>query len=149
MDTNQLESYMRKDPEISKYYWGVLPKDFLPLKPERPTLYVVNQDTSDKEGSHWIVIFIGDRKQPAEYFDPLGKEPDEDFKNYLIMQADRYMFNNQRCQNYMSNLCGHYCLFYCYFRARGYGMQNILNMFDKNDLFYNDQMVYFFYNYTK
>ena len=148
MDTKQLESYMTKDPEIAKLYGGVVPKDMLPLRPPRPSLYIVNQDTSDKAGSHWIVVFIGDREQPAEYFDPLGKEPDKDFKKYLTCQSKSYMYNTQRCQNYMSNLCGHYCLFYCYFRARGHAMQSILKMFDKNDLMHNDQMVYSFYKYT-
>ena len=150
MDTNELEIYLKSDFQISKYYGGVVPKDFLPLKPVRPSFYIVNQDTSDKAGSHWIVVFLIENKDElTEYFDPLGKKPDTDFKNYLTIQSDRYLYNEQRCQNYMSNLCGQYCLLYCYFRARGHTMQSILNMFEKNNLFYNDHLVYYFYEYTK
>ena len=47
MDTNELETYMKQDSKISKYYGGVLPKDFVPLRPTRPSLFIVNQDTSD------------------------------------------------------------------------------------------------------
>ena len=138
---------MQSDPEISKYNGGVLRKDLLPLRPTRPSLFIVNQDTSDKSGSHCIVVFLSGEGDFAEYFDQLGKEPDTDFKNYLTLQSKGYIFNTQKCQNYLSNLCGHYCFFYCYFRARGCSMGTILNMFDKQNLFYNDQLVFRFYQY--
>ena len=147
MDTHELETYMQQDPKISQYYGGVLPKDLVPMRPVRPSLFIVNQDTSDKNGSHCIVVFLGGEGELGEYFDPLGKEPDTDFKNYLTLQSRGYMFNTQRCQNYLSNLCGHYCLFYCYFKARGRSMGTILNMFDKQNLYYNDQLVFHFYQY--
>ena len=96
MDTRVLEIYMKSDPNICKYYGGVVPKDFLPLKPARPSLYIVNEDTSDKAASHWIVVFLdGNEDRLAECFDPLGKEPDLGFKNYLTLQSNKYMFNNQ------------------------------------------------------
>ena len=94
------------------------------------------------------MIYLGEEGELAEYFDPLGKDPDTDFQNYLTLQSKGYMFNTQRCQNYMSNLCGQYCLFYCYFRARGRGMGTIFNIFDKSNLYYNDQLVFHFYQYT-
>ena len=100
---------MRQDPEISKYYGGVLPKDFLPLRPSQMSLFIVNQDTSDKNGSHWIVIYLREEGELAECFDPVGKDQDADFKNYLTLQSRGY--NIQRCQNYMENLCGQYHLF--------------------------------------
>ena len=141
MDTYELETYMQRDPKISHFYRGVLPKDLLPLRP----LFIVNQDTSNKDGSHWIVVYLGGEGNLAEYFDPLGKEPDGDFKSYLTLQSRGYMFNTQRCQNYLSNLCGHYCLFYCYFKARGHSMGIILNRFDKQNLYYKDQLVFHFF----
>ena len=67
-------------------------------------------------------------------FDPLGKKPDEDFVSYLTLQSEHYSFNNKRCQSHVSNLCGQYCLFCCYFRSRGYSMQDILGVFDENNL---------------
>ena len=147
MDTEQLEKYMKADKWITEIYGGVFPKDLLPHSPERPSLFIVNLDKSDQPGSHWVVVFVVDRKI-SEYFDPLGKVPDTDFKNYLTQQSRSYRYSDKRCQNYASNICGQYCLFYCYFRARGYSMQHILNMFDENNLLYNDQLVYYFYEYT-
>ena len=65
------------------------------------------------------------------------------------LQSLSYQQNQKRCQNYASNLYGQFCLFYCYFRSRAYFMQHILYMFDENNLMYNDQLGYFFYEYTK
>ena len=148
MNSLQLEIHMKTDSWIAKYYGGVLPRDLLPTSPMKPSFYVVNQDESSEAGSHWIVVFMQDNKI-TEYFDPLGKVPDQHFKDYMSFQSDNYLYNRKRCQNYQSNLCGQYCLFYCYVRAREYSMQNILDMFDENNLMYNDQLVYFFYAYTK
>ena len=148
MDTVELENYMKADAWISKSYSGVVPKDMLPEKPDKPSFYIVNQDTSEKAGSHWIVVFAVDKKI-SKYFDPLGKMPDSYFQNYLSLQSLSYRYNSKRCQNYGSNICGQYCLFYCYFRSRGYSMEDILNMFEENDLMYNDQLVYYFYKYTQ
>ena len=139
---------MKADPWIARYYGGVVPKDLLPRTAVKPSFYIVNQDTSEKFGSHWIVMFQLDNKI-SEYFDPLGKEPDSDFMTYMTLQSQSYQFNEKRCQNYLSNLCGQYCLFYSYFRARGYSMKDILAMFNEQDWLYNDQMVYFFYEYTQ
>ena len=148
MDTTDLETYIKADERISKFYGGVLAKDMLPRIPKKPGFYIVNTDTSEKPGSHWIVVFVIDN-EISEYFDPLGKSPDGYFISYLTQQSGSYRYNVKRCQNYVSNICGQYCLFFCYFRARAYSMEDILKMFQENDLVYNDQLVYFFYNYTK
>ena len=137
---------MKADPFISSFYGGVVPRDGLPLQTEKPTFYIVNQDTSDKTGSHWIVVFNKDSEW-SEYYDPLGKHPADYFTLYLTSQSKNYKYNMKRCQSYWSNLCGQYCLFFCYFRSRGYSMEAILDMFDK-DLVYNDLIVYLFYKST-
>ena len=51
MDTVNLETYMKEDKWISKYYGGVLPKDMLPMMNGKPKFYITNQDTSDKPGA--------------------------------------------------------------------------------------------------
>ena len=80
------------------------------------------------------MLFMRDNEL-TEHFDPLGKVPDQHFKDYMSFQSQNYMYNTKRCQHYL--------------RARDYSMQDILDMFVKNDLVYNDQLVYFFYAYTK
>ena len=131
MNKLELETYMTADCRISSDYGGMVPKDFLSLQTVKPSFYMINQDTSDIAGSHWIAMF---HDTMTEYLDPLVKTPDEEFVSYLTLQSERYIFNNRRSQCRVSNLCRQYCLFYCYFRSRGYSMQDILGMFDESNL---------------
>ena len=62
MDTSELEQYMLKDPYISLLYGGVVPKDLLPKNSAKQKMYIVNLDKSDKQGSHWIALFLCDDK---------------------------------------------------------------------------------------
>ena len=49
MNTHELESYMKADPWIARYYGGVVPKDLLHDTVMKQSFY---QDTSKKVGSH-------------------------------------------------------------------------------------------------
>ena len=103
MNTLELESYIKADPWIARFYGGVVPKDLLPCSQMKLSFYIINQDTSEKVGSPWIVMFQLDNTI-SEYFEPLGKEPDSDFKTHMTLQSHSYQFNDKRCQNYLSNV---------------------------------------------
>ena len=144
MNTEELERFMLKDMYIRKLYGGVLPKDYLPLMVGEPKMFIVNCDESTKKGSHWAVVYLVNHST-SEYFDPLGSIPSIDFANYLMLQSNVIKINVKQCQSKSSISCGKFCLYYCYFRARGYSMFKIQNMFHK-DLFYNDVLVQEFFN---
>ena len=57
MNTEELETFMLNDPCIASVYGGVVPKDGLPVHVKKPQIFIVNLDTSDKIGTHWVVIF--------------------------------------------------------------------------------------------
>ena len=126
MNTSQLENYMKSDPYISKLYGGVVAVDQLPLLPSKPSVYIVNCDPIALPGSHWVVVYIDN---VCEHFDSAGIKPRPDFEQYLVLQGSPYMYNNQRVQDFTSDTCGLFCLFYCYFRCRGYSFAAIMNMF--------------------
>lgn len=145
MNTTQLEEYMLADQYIRMYYGGVLPSNRLPLISEnKPKIYIVNTDDEFKPGQHWIVLFTDD---VGEYFDSLGKEPLQEFKDFLIINGPMYIMNEKQLQSQQSNLCGLYALYYAYFRCRGCTMKDILHIFTDN-LLYNDMLVSYFYKFT-
>ena len=146
MDTSELKEYMLKDPCISLMYGGVVPKDLLPKDSPKQKLYIVNLDKSNKQGSHWITLFLCNDKV-TEYFDPLGKEPDEFIKRFMENESTCYINNTKQCQSSLSNTCGQFCLFYCFFRSRGQSMGGILEYF-KTNLLYNEALVHEFYALT-
>jgi hypothetical protein len=146
MNTIQLIDFCLSDPYINNYFGGVLPADQLPLiVSENPKLYIVNTDKAGEVGEHWICIFTS--KVP-EYFDSLCKEPEEEFSNFLLLNGPNYRTNNRRVQDYNTNTCGLYCLFYSYLRCRNYSFKYIMNFFS-NNLQLNEYLVKSFYHFTK
>ena len=50
------------DPDLVPYFAGVFPSDRLPTRPEEdePLGYIVNIDTHDQPGSHWVALWTND-----------------------------------------------------------------------------------------
>jgi hypothetical protein len=145
MDTQQLAEYMQNDEYISKMFGSVLARDQLPLDIEnKKLLYIVNLDPISKPGTHWIAIFMNGNK--SEYFDSLGNTPHDDFVKFMLTKSNSFNFNRIAVQDSYSSYCGLYCLFYCYFKSRGYSFKQILDMFTSNT-FVNNVLVDY-YNYT-
>ena len=141
MNTSQLERYMLNDPYIQEYYGGVVAVDQLPMRVNKPTIFIVNCDPIALPGSHWVVVYVD---TICEHFDSAGFKPRADFETYLIAHGPRYMYNDQRVQGYNSNTCGLFCLYYCYFRCRGHSFSDIMNMFSTN-LYINEALVKTFF----
>ena len=142
MNTLQLENYMLNDPYIRQYYAGTLAVDELPLVVTRPCIFIVNTDPIALPGKHWVTLFMD--KQLCEHFDSAGFRPRKDFEIYLTAKGPNYLYNNNRLQNYNTETCGLFCLFYSYFRCRNHNFKEILDMFYDN-LKINEALVKYFY----
>ena len=145
MDTQQIRTYMLKDPYIRQYYGGVLAVNQLPVFVDKPTIFIVNTDPLPGKGIHWITLYMD---TVCEHFDSAGYQPRPDFKNYLIAKGPNYMFNNNRLQDFDTDTCRKLCLMYAYFRCRGFSFEDIISMF-KDNLALNELIVNTFYDLTK
>lgn len=144
MNTYELEEYMLSDPFIRRYYGGVIAADQLPLIVHKPSIFIVNTDPISLPGEHWIVLFMS---TVCEHFDSAGMKPRDEFENYLTAKGPTYMYNDKRVQSFDTETCGLFCLFYCYFRCRGYKFKEIMDMFYDN-LLLNEMLVKYFYTLT-
>ena len=108
-----------------------------------PSIVVVNLDYSNQKGSHWIVLHQVE-DQIVEHFDSSGNKPKREISNLLLINKMVYRYNNKRLQNYKTETCGLYCLYYSYFSCRERNMQSILSDFHEN-LECNEEMVIKFY----
>lgn len=143
MNTLQLEFFMKKDNFINKVFGGVLAKDQLSFfTTKKPKAYIVNTDPSNKIGKHWIVIWLD---ECSTFFNSSGKSPDIDFSKFIIANSEQYRFNTKRLQASDSNLCGQYCLLFCYFKSRNFSFKEILDLFSDNYEL-NDKIVKYFYD---
>ena len=137
MNEIEIENYLVSDKYISKFHIDVISYDEIPQYVKKPSLYVINTDHSSGPGKHWVCIFVDELKM--EYFDSLGDEPVE-LHDFLSSQKKPYIYNVRRIQSLTSNVCGAYCILYCYFRSRGYDLEYFMNMFSE-DVDANDVLV--------
>ena len=105
-----------------------------------PGFYIFNTDPSYKSGRHWLAVDV--TSNPPEWFDSLGRPPSfykDQFEYLLIHNGPQYLYNCRRLQDYGSETCGHYCIYYIDLKGLGYTMEEILSRFSK-DLARNDQI---------
>ena len=88
-------------------------------------------DTHDKQGSHWLSIFV--KKDQCEVFDSYGLplhwyEPSP-FATWFFKHYQDVSSNVGQLQATDSNTCGHYALFFLFVRAKGKSMGSFIQPF--------------------
>ena len=131
MNPKEISDYLNRDPECSKMFYEVYPADKIPNLRSLPAVIVCNTDTSNKRGEHWIVSYF-DKNRRGEYFDSFGRSPFEHFKIFLDEIYVEWIWNERQIQGVISKFCGHYCIFYCLYRSRGFDARKIVRMFTKD-----------------
>ena len=128
----------------SPHFFGCLAEDqteFTTIQ-SFPAFFIVNIDSSDKEGSHWIALGIF--KKSVEIFDTLGFKifkwssiPCTLLKFLHRIMGQRSLKISKRIQGPDSILCGYYCIFYVLMRpffSWNMIQRQFSSDFDKNDL---------------
>ena len=64
---------------------GVYPIDLIHQDLPTPLISIVNLDSSEKKGSHWIVLHY--QRKHVEYFNSLGKQPKKEIHNILTSKG--------------------------------------------------------------
>lgn len=143
MYATQIHRILSNDNYAGKHFTGVFPADHLPpIKKE--TAFIVNTDTHDQNGSHWLAMFIQD-KNTLEFFDSFGLPPStyHPFISQYASQFKHVKWNETSFQSPTSNVCGQYCTYYLLKRCNGFSMEYVLHVlrFSKN----NDFILYKFF----
>ena len=73
MNNLSIKGLLKKDPQVQKIFKKVCALDEIEA-PSFPYAYVINFDTSDKKGEHWVVVYF-DKNRKGEYFDSYGLPP--------------------------------------------------------------------------
>lgn len=92
---------------------GVYALDQLPSKITDDVLMIVNTDSSNLPGTHWIAIIS--RNKIGYCFDPLGYPPPLALVTWLNRYFNRWSSNRRQIQSKLSTLCGYFCLHYLYY----------------------------------
>lgn len=129
MDTKGVNRCLGGHPLTRPFYLGCYPSDKLPPVLRTPASIVVNEDESDEPGSHWVGIFVKD-KRTAYYFDSFGTAPTAMIADYLE-QFGRVVSNEKAYQSPETSVCGHYVLYFVYMASLGFNMSMIKCVLDK------------------
>ena len=107
MDTVQLQSLLYHHPATRLHFGGILARDQLP-KCATHTCYIVNFDSSQEAGSHWIAIYFN-INGIGEYFDSYGLPPYlSSIKLFLNDNCITWKHNRKRLRGQQTAVCGQY-----------------------------------------
>ena len=112
---------------------GVFMRDELPKKPHNTECGIVNFNTSDQSGSHWVAYY---KDIDRIYFDSYGQVILDEVKNYLKTENEKDKLVIQRntdiVQDFNTKICGHLCLFVLKALSVGWTFQEVLNYLTKS-----------------
>ena len=93
---------------MEEKFIGVYPLDRIPNHFKEGG-YVINSQTRDLPGEHWIAIYVG--RNQIKVFDPFGFYYPSSLVRKVIVQSNKPVyFNYERTQNYATTNCGQLCL---------------------------------------
>ena len=144
MDNSTIERLLRNHPITRKRFGGVFARDTLPTttetkKKNSDCFYVVNLDSRNEPGSHWVVLHTCGGRHQSEYFDSYGWPPQK--KEFIKFMKDKYIHSVKELQHPFSTVCGQWCMFFILLRCRGKSMREIINLFTCKNKIANDLMV--------
>ena len=147
LSDNQLVRKMRKcgNQYSKRLFIGVFARDALPKGiVSYPCSLIINTDTKNLPGKHWVSIFISSYKE-GEYFDSFGREPSQDIAIWLNKFTVKWKkVNSVILQNPLSTSCGQFVLFYINERPLVSNHFHIVRQFHANT-FSNEQLVTHYY----
>jgi len=127
--SNEISNIIKNDLKTQNQFLGCFSRDNIP-ELKNNTFIIINTDPKHKPGEHWIVLYKN-KENIFEFFDSLGRSPNE----YKFKKFPRYKYvihNLNVIQNPLQNTCGYFCLYYIFFKSRGYDIFEIVEHFSSN-----------------
>lgn len=147
MNTFEILSVLQRIVKERRIFYDVVSSDgfYDSFKRRGDKIIVSNLDSSNKKGSHWILIldlsmYEGKRRRCVQVFDSFGRSFTE-FGPYFNCLRDENVTEN--CIAYQSNdssSCGSFVLYVIYFRIKGLTLSSVLGKFSNNKKL-NEQIV--------
>lgn len=143
MNDIKMNNILRRYAPSQQIFRGVFGKN--ELKNIKITKYpfgiISNESNFGSRGTHWVCVYFNTSKD-CDYFDSYGDPPITEidaFINKHIEGLKRY--NRKQLQQYNSDVCGQYCIYFIAKRCQGYSMEKCLSVFNPIDKLRNDTFV--------
>lgn len=104
---------------LNSTFKGVFSIDTLPkVNWNKNIMFIVNTDSSNLPGMHWIAVIIRDRI--GYIFDPLGHIIPLKLSNWMTYICYKWSANTRQLQTFVSQLCGYFCIYFLFFATSKY-----------------------------
>lgn len=102
---------------------AVLNKDELKHIIPKSGGYVINlQDSTDGYGTHWLGLWIDNKKKTAVYYDSYGIDEPIAVNEFIKRsKANKTLRNDKQIQSIKSGGCGQYCIEFLHHMKNGKG----------------------------
>ena len=104
------------------HFRGVFMRDTLPSKIHDKECAIVNLDSNEGDGTHWVAYHKNGNSRI--YFDSFGLDPPIEVKKYVGLPLLTQTYQLQQANDV---ICGHLCVFVLKEIASGKQFQNIIN----------------------
>ena len=133
---------MMSDEKIRKHFKGVFPRDFLPSKLLKNSIYVINLSPASSKGSHWVLLETLNAPTYATYICSLGQKPiHQDVLRKMYTVSPVIFWNDFKCQQEWSTVCGMHTIFSAGLLVRGHDPLSIMTDFYTDDPYKNDMAI--------
>ena len=141
----QLRHLGYHDPDLAPYFNGVFPSDRLRARPveEGPRGYIVNIDTRDQPGSHWVALRTHDGGCTVmdSFAIPLAMYKPHDLLDWLTHHFQGFESNGHAIQAVDSQACSLYAPMFLIHMSVGGTLDTFMNIFSRHDFVKNDRRV--------
>jgi len=149
LSTHNINDFMQHHIRKCTLFRGVYAADELKKIKVVPGIYIINCDTSNLPGSHWICIYFSPLMQ-GYYFDSYGIPPYIPQHKYFLIKNSKHCwkYNKVELQSLDSSVCGHYCCLFVMFVSQGHAADDFAKKFyGAYNSFCNDALTIL--NFTK
>ena len=136
LTTFEIQAYYKNEPR----FIGVYSRDNLPDK-IKDGAYVVSLDEYSDIGTHWIALYVNDKR--TTYFDSFGIDDiPKEVKKFI---GNRKIITNiYRIQNYDSIMCSYFCIGFIDYMFIDYmakSLTDCTNLFSPSNFKKNDDII--------
>ena len=112
LSTHNINDFMQHHIRKCTLFRGVYAADELKKIKVVPGIYIINCDTSNLPGSHWICIYFSPMMQ-GYYFDSYGIPPYIPQHKYFLIKNSKHCwkYNKVELQSLDSSVCGRFASF--------------------------------------
>ena len=129
-------------------FLGVFPLNELPRHiVQRPAFLIVNTQTNDLPGSHWICLMLF-ADGHGEIFNSLGLPPPTAIARWMNRMSDIWTFNDKTYQSPGTSTCGAYCVYVILHRLQYASLSRTLRPFTSSPAV-NDVLISHYYRIIK